>query len=186
MQFWQNQDRILVDNRDSGYQTGSRPKSENSPQNMMPKIHDGYSNRPSYAQKYLPKPDYDIEYSHTPSRTSQNSPENNNTAGNKYDNERDNPMLSYNVSRISVNGSEKNVLQGYFPEADMKEIDPLAYNPSFRAVNRSESTRSNQELIKELKVKLKKNNSMKNDTESPYVKCKNLEDVLVVHDKIAT
>lgn len=194
MQYWHNQDRNLVENRDSGYQTGSRPRIDNIPQNMMPKVHDGYnnSNRFSLSQKSMPKPDYDIDYSRTPSRTSQNTSESVHTpvpyvySGNKYDYERDNSMISYNSSRASVNGSENNILRGHFPEVTIKEIDPLAYNPSYRAVNRTESTRSNQELIKELKVKLKKSNSMRNDAESPYVKCKNLEDVLVVHDKIAT
>lgn len=61
------------------------------------------------------------------------------------------------------------------------EKDPLAYNPSIRKVTRTESDRR---LLKELKVKLNKNNSFKQDLNSPYVRCQTLDDVVQTHDNM--
>lgn len=152
-------------------------------QNILPRVTDGFHR----THKYIPTPDYDNEISRTPSRTSQHSQERSPAIhqGSGIRNGKD-EEISYNIFHISDNGSEKNIVHKQFPEGNMKDIDPLAYNPSFRAaLNRTESTRSNQELIKELKNKLRKSNSIRNDKESPYVLCRNLGEVLVAHDNIA-
>lgn len=183
-----NQDRDSPDNRDSGYQTASRPKPENISQNLMPKVHEDQNSRSSYTRIHIPRPDYDRESSASFRKSQSNSPDNNASRGyyksNSSDNF-DNSRISYNGTRVPCSCSENKEVVELSPDYNTKGFDPLAHNPSFRALNRSESVKSNQELIKELKGKLKKNNSMRNDIESPYVKCKNLEDVLVTHDRIA-
>lgn len=148
-------------------------------QNLSPKVYENQTNHPSHLAKFIPKPDYERENSRTSSRTSYyNNPDTNINPG-YYPSTPSTPDIDY--SRIHFTDSE-NVP---YPDYELNVVDPLAHNPSFRAINRSESVKSNQELIKELKVKLKKNSSMRNDIESPYVKCKNLDDVLEVHDRIA-